>query len=65
MGNQVEARIEMFLGNLAEFGGFAFACAGEQDVDLALFALDCIEQTVEVVEIRSSPRTPVSSGQSA
>jgi hypothetical protein len=41
----------MLLGNLAEFDGFARASAREQDVDLALFPLDCIEQAVEVVEI--------------
>ena len=41
----------MLLGNLAQFGGFALACARKQDVDPALFPLDCVEQTVEVVEI--------------
>src|ERR1700688_2347161 len=49
--DQVEARIEVLLGNLAQFGGFTLACARKQDVDLALFPLDCVEQTVEVVEI--------------
>jgi hypothetical protein len=39
------------LGNLAQWDGFARAGAREQDVDLALFPLDCIEQAVEVVEI--------------
>src|SRR6201993_4406167 len=41
----------MLLGNLAQWDGFAHAGAREQDVDLALFPLDRIEQTVEVVEI--------------
>ncbi len=41
----------MLLGNLAQWDGFARACAREQDVDLALFPLDCIEQAVEVVQI--------------
>ena len=34
-----------------KFDGFARASAREQDVNLALFPLDCIEQAVEVVEI--------------
>ena len=41
----------MLLGNLAQFGGFARAGAREQNVDLALFPLDRIEQAVEVGEI--------------
>src|SRR4051794_31945497 len=41
----------MLLGNLAQWEGFARASARVQDVDLALFPLDCIEQAVEVVEI--------------
>src|ERR1700737_2282115 len=41
----------MLLGNLAQWDGFARAGARVQDVDLALFPLDCIEQAVEVVEI--------------
>src|SRR6266403_5308541 len=41
----------MLLGNLAQWDGFARAGARVQDVDLALFPLDCVEQTVEVVEI--------------
>src|ERR1700760_557428 len=41
----------MLLGNLAQRDGFARAGARVQDVDLALFPLDRLEQTVEVVEI--------------
>ncbi len=41
----------MLLGNPAQWDGFARASAGVQDVDPALFPLDRIEQTVEVVEI--------------
>src|SRR3984885_9116890 len=40
----------MLLGNLAQRDGFAHAGARVQDVDLALFPLDRVEQTVEVVE---------------
>src|SRR5579871_7073040 len=49
--NQAESRIEVLLSNLAQLGGFAHASAREQDVDLAPFPLDCIEQAVEVIEI--------------
>jgi hypothetical protein len=49
--NQVEARIEVLLSNLAQFGGFALASARKQNVDLAFLLLDRIEQTVEVIEI--------------
>src|ERR1700712_2632056 len=48
---QAEGRIEVLLGNLSQWCGLALAGAREQDVDLALFSLDRIEQTVEVVEI--------------
>src|SRR4029077_9086180 len=48
---QAEGRIEVLLGDLAQWHGVALASAREQDVDLALFSLDRIEQTVEVVEI--------------
>jgi AraC-like DNA-binding protein len=41
----------VLLGNLAQFDGLALAGAREQEVDLALFPLDRIEQAVEVVEI--------------
>ena len=41
----------MLLGNLAQWDGFARASARIQDVDPALFPLDRVEQTVEVVEI--------------
>src|ERR1700733_4800184 len=41
----------MLLGNLAQWDGFARAGARVQDVDLALYALDRIEQAVEVVEL--------------
>jgi len=41
----------MLLGNLAQWDGFARASARVQDVDLALFPLDRVEQAVEVVEI--------------
>src|SRR5712692_359258 len=41
----------MLLGNLAQWDGFAHAGARVKNVDLALFPLDCVEQTVEVVEI--------------
>src|SRR6202035_497680 len=41
----------MLLGNLAQWDGFAHAGARVQDVDLALYPLDRIEQAVEVVEI--------------
>ncbi len=45
----------MLLGNFAQWDGFAHTGARVQDVDLALFPLDCIEQTVEVVEIGRVP----------
>src|SRR6202007_762810 len=48
---QAEGRIEMLLGNLAQWDGFARAGARVQDVDPALFPLDRVKQTVEVVEI--------------
>src|SRR5260221_13115577 len=41
----------MLLGNLAQWDGFTRASARVQDVDLSLFPLDRVEQTVEVVEI--------------
>src|SRR3979490_468854 len=41
----------MLLGNYAQWDGFAHAGARVQDVDLALFPLDRVAQTVEVVEI--------------
>src|SRR4051812_8629658 len=41
----------MLLGNLAQWDGFARASARVKDVDPALFPLDRVEQTVEVVEI--------------
>src|ERR1700748_353614 len=41
----------MLLGNLAQWHGFARAGARVQHVDPALFPLDGVEQTVEVVEI--------------
>src|SRR5689334_1076741 len=41
----------MLRGNLAQWNGFARAGARVQDVDPALFPLDRVEQTVEVVEI--------------
>jgi hypothetical protein len=50
---QAEGRIEVLLGNLAQWYALALASAREQDVDLALFSLDRIEQTVEIVEIGS------------
>src|SRR5258708_1053648 len=48
---QAEGRIKVLLGNLAQWQGLAPASAREQDVDLALFPLHYVEQTVEVVEI--------------
>src|SRR6185312_5368637 len=48
---QAEGRIEVLLGNLAQWHGFAHASARVQNVDPALFPLDYIEQAVEVVEI--------------
>src|ERR1700729_2849691 len=48
---QAEGRIEMLLGNFAQWDEFAHAGARVQDVDLALFPLDRIEQAVEVIEI--------------
>src|SRR6202011_2150539 len=48
---QAEDRIEVLLGNLAQFDSLALAGAREQDVDPDLFPLDRIEQAVEVVEI--------------
>ena len=42
---------KLLLGNLAQWDGFARASARIQDVDPALFPLDRVEQTVEVVEI--------------
>ena len=41
----------MLFGNFAQGYGFARAGARVQDVDFALFPLDCLEQAVEVVEI--------------
>src|SRR6266850_136269 len=41
----------MLLGNLAQWDGFALAGARVKNVDPDLFPLDCVEQTVEVVEI--------------
>src|SRR5580693_2379487 len=41
----------MLLGNFSQWDGFAHAGARVQDVDFALFPLDCVEQTVKVVEI--------------
>src|SRR6202043_1140261 len=52
---QAEGRIEMLLGNLAQWDGFAHAGARVQDGDPALFQLDRVEQTVEVVAIRRGP----------
>src|SRR5579863_767199 len=40
----------MLLGNFAQWQSFAHAGARVQDVDLALFPLDRVEQTVKVVE---------------
>jgi hypothetical protein len=48
---QAEGRVEMLLSDLAQWDGFARAGARIQDVDLALFSLDRVEQAVEVVEI--------------
>jgi hypothetical protein len=52
---QAEGRIEVLLGNLAQWHGLVRAGAREQDVDPALFPPDRIEQTVEVVEIGRVP----------
>jgi hypothetical protein len=41
----------VLLGDLPQRHGLAYAGAREQDVDLALFALNRLEQAVEVVEI--------------
>src|SRR5579863_5999935 len=41
----------MLLSNFAQWDGFANAGVRIQDVDLALFSLDRVEQAVEVVEI--------------
>jgi hypothetical protein len=41
----------VLLGNFAQWYGLALASACEQDVDLALFSLDRVEQAIEVVEI--------------
>ena len=43
----------MLLGVAAQGTEFSGAGVGEEDVDSALFALDLIEQTVEVVQIRN------------
>ena len=48
---QAEGRVEVLLGNFAQWDGFARASARIQDVDLALYPLDRIEQAVEVIEI--------------
>jgi hypothetical protein len=48
---QAEGRIEMLLGNFAQWHGFARAGARVQDIDVTLDPLDRIEQAVEVVEI--------------
>src|SRR5580704_10677605 len=48
---QVEGRIEVLLGNLAQWQWLFLASAREQHVDLALLALDRIEQAVQIVQI--------------
>ncbi len=48
---QPEGRIEILFGDLTQRDGFTHSCAGVEDVNPALFAFDCIEQAVEVVEI--------------
>jgi hypothetical protein len=48
---QAEGRVEVLLGNLAQWDCFAPASAGKEDVNLALLPPDRIEQAVEVVEI--------------
>src|ERR1700733_10347794 len=42
----------MLLSNLAQHGGFALTCTRKKKVYLSLLPLDCVEQMVEVVEIR-------------
>jgi len=41
----------MLLGNFTQYGGCALARTREENVDLAFFPLDGIEQTIKVVEI--------------
>ena len=48
---EVEGLVEVFFGDLFERGELALAGAGEEDVDLALFALDGLVEAVEVGEI--------------
>ena len=43
--------MELFLGDLAEDGGFAHPGAGPQHVDRALFPLDGVVQAVQVVQV--------------
>src|SRR6202012_2014553 len=52
---QAEGRVEVLLGNFAQWYGFARASARVQDVDLALYPLDRIEQAVKVCEIGRVP----------
>src|SRR5437870_3384971 len=46
-----EGAVELFLGDLAEDGGFAHPGAGPQHVDRALIPLDGVVQAVQVVQV--------------
>ena len=49
---EVEGLVEVLFGDLLKRGDLALAGAGEEDVDLALLALDDLIETVEVRELR-------------
>ena len=48
---EVEGLVEVLLGDLIEFGEFAATGTGEEDVDLAFFAFDCLVETVEIGQV--------------
>jgi hypothetical protein len=48
---QPEGRVEVLLGDLAEFARLARPGAGPQHVDGAVFPLDRLEQAVEIVQV--------------
>jgi len=48
---EVEGVVEVLLGDLFEFGGFAATGTGEEDVDLALLTFDGLVETVEVGQV--------------
>lgn len=50
-GVEVERGVEVGLGDLAERGGLAPACAGPQHVEASLLPLDGVVQAVQVVQV--------------